>query len=165
MDSTIYSCALLLHLLGAMAFVSGAVVAGVAFEVARRRAQPREIATLLSLSRIGVTLVGLGTVLLGIFGLWLVHLGRWGYGSGWVDGASGLFVLALVLGGLGGQRPKQARHVAGRLAAEPGAGERTPEGSAAQEELRRLLDDPVSRLANYASLAAVLGVLVLMVFK
>jgi hypothetical protein len=56
----------------------------------------------------------------------------------------------------GGQRPKRARRLAGRLAVadEP-----------ANEELRALLDDPVSLATNYASLLVVLGILALMVFK
>jgi uncharacterized membrane protein len=109
MDSTTYNVALTLHLLGALTFVAGIVLAGAAFESARRRRQPAEIALLLSITRIGVLLVALGTMLIGAFGLLMVHLARWGYGSPWVDTSIGLFVGALVLGGLGGQRPKQAR--------------------------------------------------------
>jgi len=43
--------------------VGGGVVAGVAFEAARRRRRPSEIALLLNLTRIGVVLVGLLIVL------------------------------------------------------------------------------------------------------
>ena len=83
-------------------------------------------------------------------------LGHFGYGSGWVDAAIALYVVALVLGALGGQRPKQARQLAARLAAE-----REP----VTAELRALLDHPVSRAENYGSLLLVLVILVLMVFK
>ncbi len=85
MDSTTYNIALVAHLLGALMFVAGIVVAGTAFEAARRRQRPDEIALLLGLTRVGVLLVGIGTPLVAVFGLWLVHLGHWGYGSGWVD--------------------------------------------------------------------------------
>ena len=156
MDSTTYNVALTLHLLGVLMFVAGIVLAGAAFEAARRRPQPAEVALLLAVTRIGVLLVALGTVLIGAFGLWLVHLGSWGYGSAWVDISIGLFVVALALGGLGGQRPKQARRLATRLAEEE---------ASIDEELRSLLDDPVSRLENYGSLALILAILVLMVFK
>ena len=88
------------HLLGALLFVAGIVLAGTAFEAARRRDRPSEIALLLGLTRIGVLLVAVGGLLLPIFGLWLVHLGHFGYGSGWVDAAIGLYVIVLVLGGL-----------------------------------------------------------------
>ena len=141
------------HLLGALLFVAGIVLAGTAFQAARRRDRPSEIALLLGLTRIGVLLAAVGGLLLPIFGLWLVHLGHFGYGSGWVDAAIGL---VLVLGGLGGQRPKQARQLATRLAAEQ---------APVNEELRALLDDRLSRAENYASLLVVLVILVLMVFK
>jgi uncharacterized membrane protein len=85
-----------------------------------------------------------------------VHLGNWGYGSGWIDWALGLYVVALLLGGLGGQRPKQARRLASRLAAD---------GQPVNGELRGLLDDRVSRAENYVSLLLVLAILALMVFK
>ena len=127
-------------------FVAGIVLAGVGFEVARRRERPGDVALLLGLTRIGVLLVAVGGLLLPVFGLWMVHLGHWGYGSAWIVWALGLYIVALVLGGLGGRRPKQARKLAARLAAE-------------------LLDDRVSLAANYVSLAIVIGILVLMVFK
>jgi uncharacterized membrane protein len=148
--------ALFFHLLGALLFVSGIVLAGAAFEAARRRERPAEIALLLGLTRIGVVLVGVGTLLLLGFGLWLVHLGHFGYGAGWVDAAIALFVVALALGAAGGRRPKEARRLAVKLAAQ---------SSPASAELRALLNDRLSLAANYASAALVLGILVLMVFK
>jgi uncharacterized membrane protein len=153
---TIEDVALLFHLLGAFSLVAGMMVAGVAFESARRRESPAEIALLLGLSRIGVLLVAVGTLLVLGFGLWLVDLGDWGYGSGWIDAAMGLFAIALVLGGIGGQRPKQARKLAQRLAGD---------GAPASPELRALLDDRAARAVNYASALLLLGVLLLMVFK
>jgi uncharacterized membrane protein len=151
-----YEMALLLHLLGAMLFVSGLVLAGMTFEVARRVRTPTEVALMLGLARIGVLLVAVGGILLPVFGLWLVHLGGWGYGSSWVDEAIVLYVLALALGGLGGRRPKQARKLASRLAGE---------GSEISCELRGLLDDRASRAANYLSALLMLAIIALMVFK
>ena len=148
--------ALFFHLLGAFSLVSGTVVAGVAFETARRREGPAEISLLLGLSRIGVLLVALGTLLVLGFGLWLVDLGHWGYGAGWIDAAIGLFAAAIVLGGIGGQRPKQARKLAQRLATE---------GAPATAELRALLDNRAALAVNYVSALLMLAVLVLMVFK
>ena len=156
MDSTTYNIALFLHLLGALLFFAGIALAGVAFELARRQQRSDEIALLLGLSRIGAAAVGIGGLLLPIFGLWLVHLGKWGYGSGWVDWAIGLYAVALVLGGLGGRRPRQARELATQLAAE-----RAPISA----ELRALLDDPVSRAENFGALLIVLAIVGLMVFK
>jgi uncharacterized membrane protein len=148
--------ALFFHLLGVVLFVSGIVVAGVAFEAARRRDQPAEIALLLGLSRIGALLVAVGALVVLGFGLWLVHLEGLSYGTGWVTAAFVLYAVALALGGFGGRRPRQARELASRLAGE---------GAPADAQLRALLDDRPSQAANYAAALAVLGILALMVFK
>lgn len=148
--------ALFLHILGAVLLISGAAVAAVAFESARRRREPSEIALLLSTTRIGVALVGTGALLVLAFGLWLVDLEGWDFGTGWIQTALGLYVVAMVLGALGGQKPKRARLLASELAAA-GEGE-TP-------QLRALLDDRAAQILNYASSLTLLVILGLMVFK
>ncbi len=148
--------ALFFHLLGAFLFVGGVIIAGVAFEAARRRRRPSEMALLLGLTRIGVLLVALGAVVVLAFGLWLVHLQRVGYGAAWVDAALALFVTVSVLGAIGGQRPKRARKLAAQLAREND--DEIP-------ELRALLDDRVALALNYLSAALVVAIIVLMVFK
>lgn len=115
-----------------------------------------EIALLLGLTRVGVVLVAVGTVLAGLFGLWLVHLGKWGYGTGWVDASIVLFLVVIGLGGVGGRRPKEARLLASRLAEQD---------VSSDGELRALLDDWVSRAENYGSLLLLLVIIALMVFK
>jgi uncharacterized membrane protein len=141
---------------GAFLFVGGAMVAAVGFEAARRRTRPDEIALLLGLTRVGVALVALGAVLVLAFGLWLVGLGPWDFGTAWVDAALVLFAVAVVLGWAGGQRPKRARRLAAHLARE---------GREEDAELRALLDDRLARTANYATALVVLAIVVLMVFK
>jgi uncharacterized membrane protein len=148
--------ALFLHLLGALLFVAGIVVAGVAFEAARRREQPAEVALLLGLTRVGVLLVVAGSLLVLGCGFWLVHLYGFSYGDGWITWALVLFFASVALGGFGGQRPKQARRLATQLA-------RDHQPSSA--ELRALLDDRLSLTANYLSAALVLAILALMVAK
>jgi uncharacterized membrane protein len=150
------SAALFFHLLGAFLLVAGTVVAGVAFETARRRELPSEIALLLGLARVGAVLVMVGTLLVLGFGLWLVHLERWGYGAGWIDAALGLLAAALVLGGVGGQAPKRVRRLASQLAAAD---------APASDELRARLNDRAALVANYLSALLVLAILVLMVWK
>jgi len=148
---------LFLHIAGALLFVAGIVVAGVAFESARRRERPQEIALLLGLARSAVPLVAVGALLVLGCGLWLAGLeDDVGYGTGWVDAAIALFVVALGLGGWGGQAPKRAREHATHLAAS---------GEPADRRLRELLDDRRAALANYASAALVVAILALMVFK
>jgi uncharacterized membrane protein len=95
-------------------------------------------------------------VLVFSFGLWLVHLGDWGYTAGWVDAALGLLAATILLGSLGGQRPKQARKLAVRLAAD---------GASSSPELRALLDDRPTLAANYASALMLVAIIALMVFK
>lgn len=68
MDSDTYNIALFFHLLGALMFVAGIVVAGSGFGAARRRERPAEVALLLALTRVGVLLVAVGRLLLPIFG-------------------------------------------------------------------------------------------------
>ena len=148
--------ALFFHLLGAFLFVAGTAVAGVAFESARRRESPGEIALLLGLARIGALLVVSGMVLVLAFGLWLVHLGDWGYGAGWVDAAIALLVAAALLGAAGGQTPKRARLLASRLA---------DDGRPASSELRALLRDRRVLAVNYGSALLILAIVVLMVWK
>jgi uncharacterized membrane protein len=153
---TTYNVALFFHLLGALLFFAGVMVAGVTFELARRRTPAAEVAALLAASRIGALAVAVGMLLAGVFGLWLVHLGHWGFGSGWVDWAIALYVAMLALGGAGGSRPRQARLLATRLGAR---------GADVDAELRVLLDDRMSRALNYLSLAILIALVALMVFK
>ncbi|HKT45696.1 MAG TPA: DUF2269 family protein [Gaiellaceae bacterium] len=143
--------ALFFHLFGAFVFVSGAVVAGVASEAARRKDDVREVAALLSIARIGAAFLGAGGVLVLGFGLWLVHLTHTGFGAGWVDAALALFVAAGATGGIGGRRPRRARELAQQGGPLP--------------DVRRLLDDPLSRAANYASAAMVVAILALMIWQ
>ena len=150
------SWALLCHLLGAFLFVGGTIVAGVAFEAARRRARPDEIALLLGLTRYGVLLAGSGALLVLPFGLWLVRLEHVGYDAAWIEAALALFAVAGALGSVGGRRPKRARLLAERLARD---------GKPATDELRALLDDRVALVLNYLSAVLVLAIVVLMVFK
>lgn len=148
--------ALFFHVLGAIVFAGGAIVAGIAFEAARGRDDPHDIALLLGLTRVGVALVGLGGALVLGFGLWLVDLTGVGLGAAWIRWALALFVLSAALGAVAGRRPKRARQLAERLERE---------GQPSLPELRKLLDDPLSRLANYVSAALVLAILALMVWK
>jgi uncharacterized membrane protein len=151
-----YNIAFFFHIVGVLLFISGGVVAGVAFEAARRLQRPGDVALLLGLTRVGVALVATGTVIAGAFGLWLVHLGDWGYGSAWVDTSIALFLVVLILGALGGQQPKHARLLATRL---------TAEHAPHNDELRALLDDRVARAENYASLLLIVVIVALMCFK
>ncbi|MEX2583980.1 MAG: DUF2269 family protein [Gemmatimonadota bacterium] len=152
---TSYELGLLVHLLGVLLFFGGALVAGIGFEVARRQDRPSEVALLLGVTRIGALLVVVGAVLVLGGGLWLAgQLDQ--FDEPWLLVSLGLFVFSLILGALGGQRPKRARRLAAQLAGE---------GDEMTADLRRLLDDRFSLAANYASSGLVLVILVLMVWQ
>ena len=132
------------------------MVAEVGFETARRRSSRAEIAVLLGLARIGAALVAARVVLAGAFGLWLVALDHWGYGTTWIDAAIGLLSAVIIAGSIGGQRPKQARKLATRLAAD---------GMTPSAELRAMLTDRTAIMLNYLAAAALLVIIALMVVK
>jgi len=151
-----YEAVLFAHLLGAFALVAGTAIAAAGFETARRRDSAAQVASLLALARLGVPLVAAGGLLAGVCGLWLVSLGGFHFGQRWVQAAIALYVLALALGAAGGRGPRLARVHAHELAKS---------GRAIDDRLRSLLDDRASRAANYASLALMVAIISLMVFK
>jgi uncharacterized membrane protein len=89
-------------------------------------------------------------------GAWLVDLDGLGWDTPWLDEAIALLAIALILGAAGGRRPRHARELAEQL---------RDAGDDVTPELRRLLKDRWSALANLASAAALLGVLWLMVAR
>jgi uncharacterized membrane protein len=153
---TEYEAALLVHLLGVALLAAGMGAAAAGLELGRRRELPAEVAALLGVARLGVLLVGLGSLALLVGGFWLMQIGAYDLGDGWLSASLGLFVLGALLGAVGGRRPKQARLRAERLLRE---------GASADAELRRLLDDRVALVLNYASALVMVLVLALMVAK
>lgn len=90
------------------------------------------------------------------FGFWLVDLEHHSLTEGWLLAALALFLAAVLLGALGGRRPRHARELAARLAGE---------GADESGELRRLLDDRASALANALAALALAATLALMVWR
>ena len=144
------------HLLSAFALVAGAAAAGILQLAAGRRERPSEVALLLRTTRPAVLLVVVG--LLGTlgFGIALARQQGRSLGEGWISAALALWVLALVTGELGGRSARQARRLAERLAAE---------GDRPDDALRRLVSHRPALLLSYASSAAILTIIVLMVWK
>ena len=147
---------LFLHLVSAFLLVSGAVVAGVAQLSALRRERPSEIALLLRLARPGVLLINLGALGTLAFGIALAEDTDIGLGAGWISASLALWVVMMLLGGLGGRSARHARELAERLAAED---------DRPTEELRSLVAHRPSLLLSYASSALIVAILVLMVWK
>ena len=83
---TTYEWLLFLHVTGAFLLVGGAVVAIVLDIAAQRRERPSEIALLSGLVRIPVVGIVIGSILLLVFGLWLVDEGDgYSYDEAWID--------------------------------------------------------------------------------
>ncbi len=153
---TEYQWLLLFHLLGAFLFLSGAVVAGILQLVAMRRQRPSEVALLLRLTRPAVLIVAIGTLAVLAFGIWLADERGYSLGDAWLAAALALWAVALALGAVGGRAARHARHLAERLAAD---------GDRPHAELRHAVADPRALIVNYASVAAGLAILVLMIWK
>jgi uncharacterized membrane protein len=150
-----YELALFLHVVGAILFFAGMIVAAVGHLSARRRRRPSEVALLLGTGRWGVLLVALGTVLQLGSGFWLLDETFYGL-DGWVIASLVLLAVAVVTGGVGGQAPKRARRLAVELAGE---------GDEPSPELDRLLRQPAADALNLVAAAAAIAILVLMVWK
>jgi uncharacterized membrane protein len=151
-----YDWLLLFHIVGAFLLFSGSVVAGLLHLAAIRRERPSEIGLLLGLIRPAVVAIGVGGLLTIGLGLWLVDEAGYGYGDGWVVAAIVLWIAGMALGGRGGRPLGEAGELARRLAAE---------GDRPNEELRRALVEPRVLVLNYLSLASLIAILVLMVWK
>ena len=147
---------LFFHLLGAFCFLAGATVAGVLQVAAMRRERPSEVATLLGLTRVGVALVGVGSLLTLGFGIALAEHEGIGFSPAWIQAALGLWFASMALGGYGGRTARHARYLAERLAAE---------GDAPSVELRALVSSRVPLLASYASGLLLLAIVGLMVWQ
>lgn len=147
---------LFFHLLGAFCFLAGATVAGVLQVAAMRRERPSEVATLLGLTRAGVALVGIGSLLTLGFGIALAEHEGIGFSPAWIQAALALWVASMALGGYGGRTARHARYLAERLAAE---------GDAPSVELRDLVSSRVPLVASYASGLILLAIVGLMVWQ
>jgi uncharacterized membrane protein len=155
---TKYDWLLLIHIFGAFVFLSGTIVVGILQLVAMRRDRPSEVALLLGLVQPTVIGVGAGSLVVLGFGIWLAETAESGasIGDEWVVSA---IVLWFVSGALAGPAAKilgKARELAERLAAD---------GDRPSEELHRAVANRSALLLNYASLTALIAILVLMVFK
>lgn len=155
---TKYDWLLFVHVSGAFLLTGGVVVAGTFNFAAQLRQRPSEIALLLGLTRVAVVSIVLGSLLTFVFGLWLVSASPHGYGYGeaWVIAAIVLLLASIVMGDAGGRRDRKTHELAARLAAEEDVPTR---------ELTERLRDPVTLAFNYGAGAAIMAVVVLMVWK
>ena len=153
-----YDWLLFLHVTGAFLLIAGSVMAAILLFSAIRRERPSEVALILGLTRFAVPLIGAGSLLTIVFGLWLVSAAGYdySYGSFWVIAALVLWVLANATGKLGGDRAEATRKLAEQLATQ---------GDAPTPELRARLRDSRMLALNYGSGLLVLLILIDMIWK
>jgi uncharacterized membrane protein len=144
---TKYDWLLLFHILGAFLLFSGSIVAGILQFAAARRDRPSEIALVLSLIQPAIVAIGVGAIVTLGFGLWLADDAGYGIGDEWVIAAIVLWVVGNALGWAGGKPLGQA------------------DGDRPSEELHRAVVDRRALALSYLSLAALVAILVLMVWK
>jgi uncharacterized membrane protein len=147
---------LFFHLVGAFCFFMGGAVAGTLQVAALREERPSAILTLLRLTRVGVVLVAVGALMTLGFGIALAEDIGYGLSPAWIQWALGLWVLSVVLGGIGGRTARQARYRAEQAVAA---------GDEPDEELRRLVAHRPSLWLSWISGALLIVILVLMVWK
>ena len=151
-----YQWLLVFHVTGAFLLLGGGAFAASLNLAALGRDKPSDIVLLFGLIRVAVVSIGVGALLAFVFGLWLVHDARYGYGDGWVVAALVLFIAANALGGIGGRRDERTARLARELAAA---------GDAPSAELRARVHDPISLALSYGSGLLLVAVLALMIWK
>ena len=152
-----YDWLLALHVTGAFLLLGGAISAGALNLLARRVERPSEIALLLGLTRIPLVAINVGMPATIVFGLWLVvHVDGYEITEAWILASLLLWAVSGALGYLGGNREKETRLEAERLAAE----DDSPSAALAVR-----LRDRVANLLSRGSGVAALVILALMIWK
>jgi uncharacterized membrane protein len=151
-----YQWLLTFHITAAFFFMGAAVAATILNVLALTSERPSQAATYLRLIRSVLPLMfaGIGGTL--IFGIALWREQSYGIGTAWIWGAVVLWAAAGALGARGGEHQEKARELAERLAAD---------GDTPNAELRAILRDPAGTAMSYLAGVAVLGILVLMIWK
>jgi uncharacterized membrane protein len=151
-----YDLLLFLHITAAFLFLAGAVIAGALQLTAMLRSRPSEIALLLRLTQVAVILIAIGSIGVLVLGLWLASYLNYSFGDDWIVAAIVLWFVSAALGSLGGRTYRKAGELAEELA----------EGSdEADPRLRALVRSRSALVLSYLSTAAVIAVLVLMIWK
>jgi len=154
-----YDWLLFVHVAFAFALVAALVVFWAVAVAARNVDGPAESLRYFRIARPANVLVMLGTVGTLVVGIWLaIDSGAYRVWDGWVIAAIVLWAVAGGTGQRGGQSYAKAQKLAERLVGEGRAEEPSP-------ELRARLQDRRAMWLNIVSSAAVLAILVDMIYK
>jgi len=154
-----YDWLLFLHVASAFALVAALVVYWAIALAGRDVDRPRDSLRYFRIARPANVLIIGGTVGTLLFGIWLaIDAEEYEVWDGWIIAAFVLWAIAAFTGQRGGKTYAQASKVAERLDGEGRGDEPSP-------ELRTLLKDRNAMWLNVASSAAVLALLVDMIYK
>jgi uncharacterized membrane protein len=146
----------MLHITAAFFLVGGSVAAGIFNALSLRAERPSETAYLLRLVRITLPIIYIGVAGTLIFGLWLWHELDFGLGELWIWASLVLWIATNALGAIGGRHQEHVRKVAEELASS---------GDASTPEFQALLRDPKGNAMSWLAGAAVIGILILMIWR
>ena len=153
-----YDWLLFLHLLSAFALVASLVLYTVLIASLWSRDVPSEAVRLFRIQRVGDVLVGVGSIGVLVFGIWLaIYLDAYRPWDGWVIAA---IVLWLVMGALGSRTGKAYNAARDRARALVRDGSDAPSA-----ELRALVQDRQALWLHLAGLVVVVVLLVDMIWK
>lgn len=152
-----YDWLLMIHVTGAFLFLGGGAAAGILNYRAWRAERPSEVVVLLRLiARVAVPVLGVGSVVALVIGIWLVHHANASYGAFWVWAAIVLWFVVGALGSRSGRHQQRVLEEATKL-------ERA--GDTMTPELRALVRDPVGNALAYGSGLTIVLILILMIWK
>ena len=153
-----YDFLLFVHVLAAFTLVSAIVVYSVLTVVGWRNDRPSRAAALHRIGKVALPMVIGGGVGALIFGIWLaIYVDGYELWDGWILASLALWVVATATGQMSGRDYVKAGELATRLTAE---GHDEPSG-----ELRQLTQSRHGLVLQLVSDAAVLTLLILMIYK
>jgi uncharacterized membrane protein len=153
-----YDWLLFLHVFSAFALVAALTLYTVLIVSVWNKDVPGDVARLFSLQRVGDVLVGVGSIGVLVFGIWLaIDVKGYELWDGWIIAA---LVLWFVMGALGSRTGKIYNAVRDRARALVREGDNAPSA-----ELRTLVQNRQGLWLHAASVLVVLLLLIDMIFK
>jgi uncharacterized membrane protein len=153
-----YDWLLFLHVFSAFALVAALTLYTVLIVSVWNKDVPGDVARLFSLQRVGDVLVGVGSIGVLVFGIWLaIDVKGYELWDGWIIAA---LVLWFVMGALGSRTGKIYKAVRDRARALVREGDNAPSA-----ELRALVQNRQGLWLHAASVLVVLLLLIDMIFK
>ena len=153
-----YDWLLFLHVFSAFALVAALTLYTVLIVSVWNKDVPGDVARLFSLQRVGDVLVGVGSIGVLVFGIWLaIDVKGYELWDGWIIAA---LVLWFVMGALGARTGKIYNAVRDRARALVREGENAPSA-----ELRTLVQNRQGLWLHAASVLVLLLLLIDMIFK